>query len=440
MSAWKINLQDNFFSLIFPLVMPRKSAADPSPAVAASAWEEPDYLSEEALSNLKYYKYGASDKSYLSYYILQPYWSWAVQFFPMWMAPNLITLIGFGFMLFNLTILFYKLPDLQGPTDSWVYYSFAAGLWLYSTFDNVDGKQARRTGSSSPLGELFDHGCDALNCSVGGIIQAAAMGFGQGWMSIFVPWISTVAFYFTTWEEYHTGVLHLGLINGPTEGLVLATACMLISGYYGPSFWQRPLMTMLPTWLHGYAPADWTLSETMAWMMVAVLVCFQIPLSLVSVYEACRKKQQSFVKTFPQLLPMLVFTVFGYLWLSAPGSRIIGRDVAVFVLTLGLVFGRMATKIILAYVTRQAHPMFTIQLFPLVIGALFANAPTWFGIRVFNADTERYYLWGYFLFVFVAYFHWALLVIDRFCAHLNIKCLSIPYPSKDAAVKKTKRK
>jgi phosphatidylglycerophosphate synthase len=26
------------------------------------------------------------------------------------------------------------------------------------TFDAVDGKQARRTNSSSPLGELFDHG------------------------------------------------------------------------------------------------------------------------------------------------------------------------------------------------------------------------------------------------------------------------------------------
>uniref|UniRef100_A0A453R2M1 Uncharacterized protein n=1 Tax=Aegilops tauschii subsp. strangulata TaxID=200361 RepID=A0A453R2M1_AEGTS len=26
------------------------------------------------------------------------------------------------------------------------------------TFDAVDGKQARRTSSSSPLGELFDHG------------------------------------------------------------------------------------------------------------------------------------------------------------------------------------------------------------------------------------------------------------------------------------------
>ncbi|TYI83488.1 hypothetical protein E1A91_D05G296300v1 [Gossypium mustelinum] len=37
--------------------------------------------------------------------------------------------------------------------------------FLYQTFDAVDWKQARRTNSSSPLGELFDHGCDALACA-----------------------------------------------------------------------------------------------------------------------------------------------------------------------------------------------------------------------------------------------------------------------------------
>ncbi len=28
--------------------------------------------------------------------------------------------------------------------------------------DNMDGKHARNSGTSSPLGMMFDHGCDAL--------------------------------------------------------------------------------------------------------------------------------------------------------------------------------------------------------------------------------------------------------------------------------------
>lgn len=39
----------------------------------------------------------------------------------------------------------------------------ALGLFLYQSLDAIDGKQARRTKSSSPLGELFDHGCDSVS-------------------------------------------------------------------------------------------------------------------------------------------------------------------------------------------------------------------------------------------------------------------------------------
>ena len=92
----------------------------------------------------------------------------------MWIAPNLVTLLGFFFILGNVALLEIYVPDLVGPVSpqrlrdmtassqtvqapSWVYYSFAFGMWMYSTMDNVDGKQARRTGTSSPLGELFEY-------------------------------------------------------------------------------------------------------------------------------------------------------------------------------------------------------------------------------------------------------------------------------------------
>lgn len=48
---------------------------------------------------------------------------------------------------------------------TWVFFP----LTLHSTMpiDNLDGRQARRTKSSSPLGLLFDHGIDALNTTLG---------------------------------------------------------------------------------------------------------------------------------------------------------------------------------------------------------------------------------------------------------------------------------
>lgn len=57
--------------------------------------------------------------------------------------------------------LFEHVCFFQAPL--WAYLLCAVGLFVYQSLDAIDGKQARRTNSSSPLGELFDHGCDSLS-------------------------------------------------------------------------------------------------------------------------------------------------------------------------------------------------------------------------------------------------------------------------------------
>ena len=116
------------------------------------------YVREEALENLKLYKYSCQDASYLSKYVLQPYWNFMINFVPRSIAPNLVTLIGFVALLLNVATAYYFFPKLEGNAPGWVYLSFAFGIQWYSLLDNLDGRQARRTQNSSPLGELFDHG------------------------------------------------------------------------------------------------------------------------------------------------------------------------------------------------------------------------------------------------------------------------------------------
>ena len=96
----------------------------------------------------------------------------------------------------------YYTPNLDQDCPTWVYASWAIGLFLYQTFDAVDGSQARRTGQSGPLGELFDHGVDALNTSLEVLLFAAAMKFGQGWRTVLVLFASLLTFYVQTWDEY----------------------------------------------------------------------------------------------------------------------------------------------------------------------------------------------------------------------------------------------
>lgn len=56
--------------------------------------------------------------------------------------------------------------DFEGPVDSWWCYLQAFSYLAYRMLDEMDGKQARKTGNSSPLGLLFDHGCDSFTTAL----------------------------------------------------------------------------------------------------------------------------------------------------------------------------------------------------------------------------------------------------------------------------------
>ena len=110
------------------------------------------------------------------------------------MAPNMITLIG---LLINITASFTVLfndPTLEGKAPSWMYVFASFALITYLNFDCADGKQARRLHASSPLGQLFDHGCDAINEVFILLTLCSACGTGLNIHSSLVMIIQCTAF------------------------------------------------------------------------------------------------------------------------------------------------------------------------------------------------------------------------------------------------------
>lgn len=49
------------------------------------------------------------------------------------------------------------------PIPKWVFVVTGVNVFVAYTLDGIDGKQARRTGTSTPMGELFDHGLDSYS-------------------------------------------------------------------------------------------------------------------------------------------------------------------------------------------------------------------------------------------------------------------------------------
>jgi len=77
-------------------------------------------------------------------------------------------------------------------------------------------------------------------------------------------------------------------------------------------------------------------------------------------------------------LPFLIYVSSTYLWVSSPNSVVLTDHQILFTLTIGIVFGRIATDIILAHVSGRPFPKFTALIFPIILGSFLVNIPSIF--------------------------------------------------------------
>jgi ethanolaminephosphotransferase len=184
---------------------------------------------------------------------MHPFWNAIVNFYPKWLAPNILTFVGFlclivEFILFsiydysfygycfnrddclsesaaNLTArqLYFQehLGEFKNVPSNvcsciprWLWLVLAICQFLSHHLDGTDGKQARRTGSSTPLGELFDHGLDSWATLFLPVAIFSVFGrnepFGVSVLRMYgILWLIMLVFIISHWEKYNTGVLFL---------------------------------------------------------------------------------------------------------------------------------------------------------------------------------------------------------------------------------------
>ena len=163
-----------------------------------------DIFTQEELQAAKNHKYSGTDDSLLIHYCLRYFWNWLVEFFPTWLAPNVITLLGFLCEVVSFIITFIDTDFMEFLPKPWVCILDGVLLLTYQTLDNLDGKQARRTGSSSSLGQFFDHGCDAITGCLELMKVSMVLGFGITGKTFFFIACMGIGFLLTSWEEYVT--------------------------------------------------------------------------------------------------------------------------------------------------------------------------------------------------------------------------------------------
>eukprot|EP01113_Clastostelium_recurvatum_P018304 TRINITY_DN2158_c0_g1_i3.p1 TRINITY_DN2158_c0_g1~~TRINITY_DN2158_c0_g1_i3.p1 ORF type:complete len:430 (+),score=68.63 TRINITY_DN2158_c0_g1_i3:35-1324(+) len=390
------------------------------------------YVGKAGLESLKTYKYVGIDHSIIAKHIMQPFWTSLVPYLPMWMAPNMVTLIGFAFIITSYFITTSYTPLLVGAVPQWLYFFNFLCMFIYQTMDALDGKQARRTGSSSPLGELFDHGCDAVTTVLSALTFMGAVQVGAGPFALFSVVSMMLAFYMTQWEEYHTGVLELGYV-GVTEGQLSIMFIYLFSTVTGYQFWANTLP--LPSWLpifggyalpYGYVPVLTSIVAGYFTIISNLLVVIKVAPSL----EPKLTPGAAITKAYTRLVPIVFLSVMFIAWSIVSPTRVLQLHPQLFLSTLGFLASILVGRIVLARVCKEHFPPFQPLLIPLAAVFLIWISPHSFvGTIPFPqhtpANSEEVFLYLYTVVAVLGYLHLALSVIAEICAALKIRCMHI---------------
>jgi ethanolaminephosphotransferase len=375
------------------------------------------HISAENLGNLHKYKYSVVDISPLSIYVLQPYWNYSIRFVPRWVAPNLVTLMGFFGLLANYLVVAYHLPLMEGPAPAWVFVLSAFAIEWYSLLDNLDGRQARRTGTSSPLGELFDHGCDCLAVAVGACTASCIYQLGTLYSMLELVTMSA-AFWLASWEEYHTGTFFLGFFNGPTEGLKILLFSYLWTALVGPQFWLQNWKAVVPFAL----PAAWP-----DWEVRTICIVLSVSPMLVTFYYNVKSVLDHKAKTKQPMGPAIkgmgtfcIYWAMAGLWYFTSTS-LWSTYPHVLQMAVGIGFGEMSSRLILSHLCKMDYALLQRPMLPLAIALACSLSQ-----HVFPVIDEKLVMWTYLAVSIVGFSHYAWTIVDEITAFLGIACLTIP--------------
>ncbi|KAB7493643.1 Choline/ethanolaminephosphotransferase 1 [Armadillidium nasatum] len=370
-------------------------------------------LSTDQLIRLEKHSYSCTNASLLDP-IMQKLWCWLVNKCPMSLAPNLITITGLIINIITCLILIYYSPDAQHEVPRWACFLCALGLFIYQSLDAIDGKQARRTGTSSPLGELFDHGCDSLSTVFVSLSVCCAVQLGShpNWM-FFQCVMAVTLFYCAHWQTYVSGTLRFGLID-VTEAQFTVIVILLISSIFGSGFWST---RMLPSEL------PFKCLPTIIGSAAGLLALFN-NFKVILIERGAGRNGSTVAGTsvLSPIVPLFLMVAPAILiaWKSPYG--VYTHNPALYLLTFGFVAARVTNRLVVAHMTKSEMAYTDASMFGPA--ALFINQ--YFNVLV----SEHILLWIVCLYVTYDLSKYCREVCLDICDHLQISLFVIDPPSK----------
>lgn len=194
------------------------------------------FLTRQHLNNLANWKYSVKDNS-VSTKWFNNYWEKLVEYIPNTVAPNVLSLVGLLCIAYAYN-LSYNYAASYPVMISLACFGLIAA---YVNLDAIDGKHARRTGNSSPMGELFDHSCDNISVVFLTLIFCHLFGIDNSLIKWYMVQGAQLVFLESHVQAYIKRVVEFGKYNGPVEFLMIYLALILFNMVFGTAIFQLPI-------------------------------------------------------------------------------------------------------------------------------------------------------------------------------------------------------
>ncbi|KAH8738864.1 ethanolamine phosphotransferase [Cryptosporidium ryanae] len=192
------------------------------------------HITENGLRNVESYCYKSSGATFMDS-LMNPFWESFEKVIPVSISPNLLTIFGFLCSLLAQIIVTIYCPMMNSSIPVNVSVCIGFLLFLYQTFDAVDGKRARRLNISSPLGQLLDHGLDSFTTIFFANILSASCK--MGWSYKYFTFLTIVQLKLLSfiWLENHCKVFRCSSSKylGVTESQILIIFFLIFSSIFG---------------------------------------------------------------------------------------------------------------------------------------------------------------------------------------------------------------
>ena len=187
--------------------------------------------------------YLSNDDSVLYPIMKKRLWLPIVKRLPERISANTFTLVSnFGSILTFVAAILIGMSENASPL--WFLVP-AFGIFFYFSLDNMDGMQARRTNTSSPMGEFLDHWFDSFNI---GLVTLAILTTLElpPLMILALLSLAFVAFFTQFWEQRESGWLICGPF-GSIEGGMITVAMYILLAVTGAGWILNPVAVGWPT-------------------------------------------------------------------------------------------------------------------------------------------------------------------------------------------------